>query len=134
MSETDKMFLFRFKVSGVTFEGRQSLIEKLDIDDPVKLIPEPENPYDKNAIAVHIAHAGEIWHVGYMPKAEAAMYATILDGEALIGSIFDITGGFEKYDGSRASYGLIVSFSVPEKMVKRGSEPPLPPPDFIPDF
>ncbi len=133
MTSSDKMFLFRFKVAGVTFDGRQAVIGNLDISDPVQLRPEPENAYDKNAIAVLVAHDEHVWHVGYMPKSEAALYASILDGESLIGRNFDITGGFEKSDGSKASYGLIVEFDVPDKLVKRvgGSEPPLP---IIPDF
>lgn len=45
------------------------------INKPVKLIPEPQNPHDKNAIAVYIA--GEL--VGYISRDENIHVKDILD-------------------------------------------------------
>jgi hypothetical protein len=108
------MRTFLFKVAGVTFDGRQALIAKLNGDEPVRAVPEPTNPYDKNAIAIHIAHGDEVLHVGYMPKDKAREYAPLLEGENIDGRIAEITGGFEMDDGSTAALGLVVKFELPE--------------------
>lgn len=102
------------KVAGVTFEGRQGMIQKLTGREPVKIVPEPDNKYDKNALAVHVAHDGEIFHIGYVPRDLAATFAPLLDGEDVIGKVFEINGGFEKWNGERASCGVIVEFEIPD--------------------
>lgn len=108
------MRTFSFKVAGVTYEGRQALIAQLTGDEPVRAVPEPSNPYDPNAIAIHIAHDGAIFHCGYMPRDKAKEYAPLLEGENIDGRIREITGGFEMYDGSTAARGLIVEFELPD--------------------
>jgi hypothetical protein len=51
---------------GVTFEGPQDKISmKLDVDDIVQLLKEPNNAFDKNAIAVLNINSEKI---GYIPK------------------------------------------------------------------
>ena len=102
------------KVNGVTFEGRQAYLEKLHGNEPCRVVPEPENPYDPNALAVHVAHNGDIYHVGYIPKELAAQIAPHLEGEAVMVKILEITGGFETYGGDRASLGLRLRIEVPE--------------------
>jgi len=52
------------EVKGVMFEGRQERIEKVCIGDEVDLVPEPDNPYDKNAIKLTVRDMD----VGYIPK------------------------------------------------------------------
>lgn len=101
------------RVSGVTYEGRQDKIPQLLLSDPVRLEPEPTNPYDPNAIKVLIAHAGEIWHMGYVPKELAKTIAPHLEGEACMARIVDITGGFKLAYEDRANYGLIISVEIP---------------------
>lgn len=44
------MFL---KIVGVTFENRQNLIKKLQVNEELKLVREPNNLFDKNAVAVY---------------------------------------------------------------------------------
>lgn len=101
------------KVAGVTYEGRQSLIERIRATDPCRLQPEPTNKYDPNAIAVMVAHAGEIWHIGYVPKELAAQIAPYIDGEALMVTIAEIVGGFETYDGDTAAWGVRLRIELP---------------------
>lgn len=103
------------KVAGVTYEGRQEVIASLAGYEPVKVVPEPENRYDPNALAIHVSVGGEVRHIGYVPRDLAATFAPLLEGEAVMGRVAEITGGFEKWDGSRASYGVIVQFEVPEE-------------------
>jgi hypothetical protein len=102
-----------FKVAGVTFEGRQEHIAKLSGGEPCKIVPEPTNPYDRNALAVHVAHGGMIYHVGYVPRDIAAVVAVYLDGESLIAKVVEVTGGFETREGDTASLGLRVMVEFP---------------------
>lgn len=105
------------KVAGVTFNGRQEMIERLHGTELCRLEPEPENLYDPNAIAVKIAMppeaGGDILHVGYIPKELAAEIAPHLEGENLICEINEITGGFVKGNGDTASYGLWLKVEIP---------------------
>lgn len=66
------------KVAGVTFEGRQEILKGLGGKAHLaRLVPEPGNKYDPNAIAVECS-AGK---VGYVPKAIAG------DLKPLLGAI-----------------------------------------------
>lgn len=95
------------KVAGVTHDGRQDILKRLVGDEAARIVPEPQNPYDKNALAVHIAmHDGTIAHAGYIPKELAREVAPLLDGEAVMVKIKAITGGFETYEGGTAYLGL----------------------------
>lgn len=104
-------------VAGVTFEGRQDIIEMMIGDEIIRLQPEPENQYDPNAIAVMVAFPPEarmpVSKVGYIPRNQAADYAPLMEGEPMQGRVREITGGFMKRDGTQASYGLIIEFEVP---------------------
>lgn len=102
------------KVAGVTFEGRQEYIAKLRGNEPCRIVPEPENPYDPNALAVHVACEGRVYHVGYVPAIMAALVAPYLEGEALMVKIAEITGGFETRDGDTAALGLRIRIELPE--------------------
>lgn len=105
-----------FKVAGVTFENRQETISLLTGKEPVRMVAEPENPFDGNAIAIIVSRGGEIAHVGYVPRNLAAEFAPWLEGESIDGRIAEVTGGFEKLDGSRASFGLTVVFELPDNV------------------
>lgn len=112
------------RVSGVTFEGRQALIAQIDLSDPCRLEPEPDNAYDKNAIAVKVAHNGAVWHIGYIPKEIAAQIAPYLDGEALMCKLAEITGGFELNGGETAAFGVRLQIELPSAAIEaKGSVP-----------
>jgi len=102
------------KVAGVTYEGRQDLIVQLSTSDPCRLVPEPTNPYDENAIAVHVAHGGEVWHIGFVPREIAAQIAGHLEGESLMCKIAEITGGFEFDNGDVAPLGVRLRIELPD--------------------
>jgi hypothetical protein len=63
---------YQIRVAGVTAENRQKILAAL-YNHPMlnstalcfDLVPEPENPYDPNAVAVYI---GKKYVVGYVPK------------------------------------------------------------------
>lgn len=54
------------KVVGVTFDGRQELIRQMTDRSVLHLVPEPNNPFDENAIAVVEQTLGTI---GYIPRS-----------------------------------------------------------------
>lgn len=103
------------KVASVTYEGRQSSLAKCAVGDEVRLDPEPNNPYDKYAVAVRVAaQDGNIYHIGYVPGDLARIIAPHLDGESISAKVSELTGGYEKWDGSRASLGLIIRVLLSE--------------------
>jgi hypothetical protein len=77
-------------VVGVTFEGRQEIINSLHVGQPIKLVREPENEHDINAIQVMVSNKETI---GYIYKDLAKRIAPI----------------FDKYFQSEIIYGEIVS-------------------------
>jgi len=96
------------KVAGVSFEGRQQYLAALLGDEPVRIVPEPENKYDPNALAVHIAVNGSVCHCGYIPKELAKEIAPLLDGEAVMATIDAVRGGGDYH------YGLVLRVEVPD--------------------
>lgn len=112
---TNKVLITR--VNGVTFEGRQEYLKQIRTSDPCRIVPEPDNPYDPNALAIHVSHDGQIWHVGFIPKELAAEIAPHLEGEALMVRILEVTGGFETSWGETAALGMRIRVEVP------GTEP-----------
>lgn len=103
------------RVAGVTHEGRQDILAKLQgWDVPVRLVPEPENVWDKNAIAVHVTlRDGTDAHCGYIPRTDAPGILPYLD--KVVVEIRQITGGFEfKDSGEWANYGMELKIALPE--------------------
>lgn len=104
------------KIAGVTFEGRQLVLAAMKVGDPIMCLPEPENPFDENAIAVYVSRLPKsALQIGYIPREQASIFAPLMDGEAVVGKVHEMTGGFEKWDGSRASLGCIVRFELPDE-------------------
>lgn len=103
------------KVAGVTYEGRQAIIAEAQAGMDCMIRPEPENPHDSNALAVLVAIGGEGRMCGYIPRELASELAPYIEGESLLASVAEVTGGFEKWDGSRASFGLIVRLEIPDQ-------------------
>lgn len=102
------------RVAGVTFDNRQEVIQRLHGDEPCRIVPEPENQYDANALAVYAAeHDGTISHVGYVPRDLAAIIAPMLDGEAVMARLRGITGGFETRFQGTAYFGLQLEVQYP---------------------
>lgn len=63
---------FKTSVAGVTKDGRQKIIKKYcKIGNSVQLVPEPNNPYDRNAIKVVLQNG---YDIGYL-SAEVAEIA-----------------------------------------------------------
>lgn len=67
-------------VAGVSWENRQNLILKLENNAEVFLIRNPENQYDRNAIAVKTDDGMQI---GWVPKGIAKVLAPEIDAGIL---------------------------------------------------
>lgn len=79
-------------VAGVTFEGRQKIIDGLDGTEPCYVVPEPDNPYDANAVAVWVHTKDGPRKVGFVPRALAEVLAPILAGRSARVTIQNIVG------------------------------------------
>jgi hypothetical protein len=108
------------RVAGVTFDGRQEIIGMMHGNEDVMLIPEPDNKYDENAIAVWVAFPTESGHekaqIGYLPRDVAASVAPIIEGEKILCKVDEITGGFELYGGDTANFGVVLDIELPEML------------------
>jgi len=87
LSSQDRIYprigdIFETRIAGVTYEGRQNEIETLHIGQPTKLIREPENKYDTNAVKVIVKGNKSI---GYINRDLAKQIAPIIDNNSLTG-------------------------------------------------
>ncbi len=82
--------VFHTKVAGVTFEGRQEIIAVLTSEEPLRLVREPGNVFDPQAVAVMSTHG----QVGYLNRELAMRIAPVLDGNptAYVVHLDEITG------------------------------------------
>ncbi len=93
---------FYTRVSGVTFNGRQELISRISPGTPLRLVREPQNPYDPHAVKV-VTEEG--WHLGYLPARLAGRLAPAMDGGAQYEAIVSqVLGG-----GEGRSFGLLIA-------------------------
>ena len=92
------------KIVGVTFENRQNLLKKLKVDDKLQLIREPNNTYDKNAVAVYYG----VNQLGYIGAQLAKYIAHRMDaGTRYQCTVSAVTGGT---DGNK--YGANITLEV----------------------
>jgi len=83
------------KVTGVTFEGRQSLLAAMDKDTKVSLERDRRNEYDQFAVKVMAVIGTEEVQVGFVPKLMAKKIAIHLDngGANMVCSVSKLSGG-----------------------------------------
>lgn len=92
---------FHTKVAGVTFEGRQTIIQSLSPGQPLMLQREPSNPHDPHAVRV-LTDGGQ--QIGYLSARVAARLAPTMDSGVRYSAIVSqITGG-----GEERSFGVNV--------------------------
>ncbi|MBD5633594.1 MAG: DEAD/DEAH box helicase, partial [Candidatus Eremiobacteraeota bacterium] len=87
---------FYTKIVGVSFEGRQDLLAGLAPGDPLDLVREPDNPHDRNAVAVRYGRL----QLGYLRREIALRLAPNVDsGDRYSAAVGSITGGGERHVG-----------------------------------
>jgi single-stranded-DNA-specific exonuclease len=96
---------FHTKIAGVSFEGRQDVIAGLRAGAPLDLVREPDNPHDRNAIAVHYGNL----QLGFFNRRLAARIAPVIDaGMRYRARVASLTGGphREAQDGPAKHRGV----------------------------
>ncbi len=95
---------FHTKLAGVTFEGRQALVERLAVGEPLRIERQPDNPYDENAIALFDRYGDQ---VGFLNRRLAAALSGAIDsGVEYDVEVTDVTGG---EDGQSLGVNVLVS-------------------------
>ena len=98
---------YEFKVAGVTYDNRQELIHKLDINSSVYLRREVDNMHDINAIAVY---NNALKQLGYVPKEYSSIIASKIPTKGYHkASVSARVGG-----ANGMFYGLRIKFVVPK--------------------
>lgn len=70
---------YSISLSGTQYEGRNERIEKVKVGDPVELVREPDNIYDKNAINVRNAEGS----LGHLAADASSVLAPYLDDDSI---------------------------------------------------
>lgn len=91
------------KIAGVTFENRQNYVKKLRVGEKVKLIREPNNKYDKNAVAVYNLNNNQL---GYIPKELAKSISDKMSAEEIPNAIVKYIAG-----GNGLNYGATLEIT-----------------------
>jgi single-stranded-DNA-specific exonuclease len=113
-------FAFNTKVAGVTFEGRQEIVRRLNAGDALVLERQPDNPVDPHAVRVLTA-GGE--QVGYLSARVAARLAPSIDsGARYSATVSQVTGGPDAVRGEERSFGVNIFVQRMESMPE-GLEP-----------
>lgn len=63
-----------FHIAGFTYGDGLEVIDELTLGQKVKLVCEPDNPYDPEAVAVYYKKA----KLGYVPKDRNSLLSTLL--------------------------------------------------------
>ena len=95
---------FHTKLAGVTFEGRQTVLEDLSPGTPLRIERQPTNEFDPNACALFEPSGRQ---AGYFNRRLAAVLAPLIDADVEYDvSVTDVTGGD---DGSSLGVNVLVS-------------------------
>ena len=70
---------FLVKLRGVSYEGREELVQKMNGEEILELRRERENKHDKNAISIHTVVDGKKVKIGYTPADFSEKIAPKMD-------------------------------------------------------
>lgn len=76
----------------------------------VRLVPEPENPYDANAVAIQVAKSGAL--IGHLSREEAARYQPHLLRLAAAGLVVTCKGRTGGGDPERPTIGVWLDIDI----------------------
>lgn len=97
------------RIAGVTFDGRQDVLECIELSTPTRLERDRRNKFDFHAVAVMVNLTGDIWsHAGFIPSTMSKLISRSLDnGVQLDASVHKRTGGMVNEEtGNKLHYGL----------------------------
>lgn len=91
LAEFSARHAFYSKIVGVSFGNRAASVRRLEDEELVLLVREPENPADANAVAVFSKSHRQL---GYLPARTAEKVAEFMDsGGRVMASVSALTGG-----------------------------------------
>lgn len=102
------------RVVGTSFDNRQDVLGLIAKYNPaqvsVKLVRNPSNAFDNNAVAVTVAVKGAVRAViGYLPKAVAGVISALMDKSIeVISDTLSIFGGYT----DRENYGARIIIKI----------------------
>lgn len=125
MEQANNLVQYHSKIVGVTFDDRQSVIAQLNGSEPLRVRREPENKFDKNAVAIDAYLGEDIWApIGYIAKDKNSDLVRVLDGG---GSVFikiaSLTGGGKDAKGKEKSRGVNISLEYVKPQAKPKKAP-----------
>jgi len=82
LEKEDGTYLIR--LAGVSYEGRQEYLKKMNGKEKLKLKREKNNYYDPNAVAVYTKIKGKDKKIGYIPAVIAKQVSWVLDSGSKI--------------------------------------------------
>jgi hypothetical protein len=95
-------------LEGTFLPDRQERIDRLSPGDPIRLVREPKNRYDRNAIVV-LGPTDDV--IGYVPAPIAGWMAPILD--VLGGEHDGVVDQIGNRDVPETTLAVVVAFSEP---------------------
>jgi len=91
--------------------------QSVRIPTQATLVPEPDNPYDPNAVAVYVAGR----KVGHLPRPAAQAFAPVGKGLAEQRQIgvcsAIITGRWDRGDGDTGHFGVTLDLARPDQLL-----------------
>jgi hypothetical protein len=79
-TEKEKMTSARFELAGVSHRLQDYGASAVKLTDELRLVPEPDNMHDSNAIAVY----KDSFKIGYVPRSEnKVLYPYVMAGKAV---------------------------------------------------
>ena len=101
---------YEFNLAGAHLKSRQKIVVGLQPGEPLELVREPENRYDKHAIAVYAR--GQ--QVGYIPRDRARMFCDFIGGGNVPEAVLTGLEWYENDDGDQVCGARIfVGFNRP---------------------
>ena len=83
---------FYMKVAGVTHEGRQRLVARLQPGQELKFVPDPSNPYDNHAVKICTTNGEQIGFVSRDHNPQ--IFYNLVNGEgSYTVHVENVTGG-----------------------------------------
>jgi len=99
-------------VAGVTFEGRQNILQNLKIGESIILKREPDNEHDFNAISVNTENDLSL---GYIRRDLAKNLAPIIDKRYTGSVIFGVISSIYQVKNDPSIIGAKITFQLPEE-------------------
>ena len=88
-------------------------------DHQATLIPEPSNPYDRNAVRVFVGPP--FVKIGYLSREDAVRYRPVIDRLAATGklaaSLASLKGGWDRGPRDRAMFGVTLHLGAPQDLI-----------------